>query len=62
MVAVTVAGNISGEATTPSGNIFGEAMRAAAMSSGFIRSSREPVLWLIQHLSERRDGSAQGSA
>jgi hypothetical protein len=27
MVPVAVAGNISGEATTPSGNIFNEAMR-----------------------------------
>jgi hypothetical protein len=27
MVAVTIAGNISREATTPSGNIFADAMR-----------------------------------
>ena len=34
MVPVAVAGNISGEATTPSGNIFNEAMRGVIRGSG----------------------------
>jgi hypothetical protein len=32
MLAVTIAGNISREATTPSGNIFADAMRYMGVS------------------------------
>jgi len=54
MVACALAGNISGEATTPLGNILGEAMRQAAafpirrlvrlpFDSGRVDQSRGPT-------------------
>jgi hypothetical protein len=46
MVPVAIAGNISGEATTPSGNIFNEAMRGSHPHFGNLAPNEFHVLLL----------------
>jgi hypothetical protein len=48
MVSLAVAGNILGEATTPSGNIFNEAMRGFGKMTVFVTDGHLPYPYGIE--------------